>query len=651
MKKTYVLFLLLIGLSPLMLAQDNDPVLLTLDNQPVHASEFRHVYAKNLELVKDEEQKSVEGYLDLFVDFKRKVREAYAQGLDEADVYKREFKHYKDQLARSFLYEEKITEELILEGYERGKEEVRVSHLLIACTPDAVPQDTLVAYNKAAAARERAIKGEDFTGLIMELSDEPGIERNQGDLGYFTVFKMVYDFENVAYATPKGEISEVFRTQYGYHILKVLDRRDRVGKIAVSHIMLSTRMDSTDAPKKRIYELYQLLQQGESFDDLAEQYSDDRRTGKEGGRMRPFTRGDLKVPAFEDRAYALENPGDISEPIQSPFGWHIIRLDQKFDLPTLEEERANITSRVKDGERATIVNKAINEQIKDRVGFEAGPDYKAFFNELVGEEVLQRKWVLDSTAKGLDQTLFVAGTLRSTYGDLAQYLYKQQGKIRPHQQKQSLIDFAYQEYLGLELRKAFKIYLEKNEPKYSPVVREYREGLLIYEVMDKNVWEKASLDTLGQEQFYKAHLDRYQWKKRAVADVYTAFDEATINTIQQYLGEGRDAEAIQEALNTKDEVKVVISSSTFEKGAKELPVDYDFKAGLSKVHQMGSSFVLVNASEILPAGPKEFDEVQGRVLSDYQAQLEVEWMESLREKYPVEVNKKTLKSLQKEFGQ
>lgn len=651
MKKTNLLIAFLLCLGSVLQAQEKDAVLMTLGGESIYASEFRHVYAKNLELVKDEEQKTVEGYLDLFIDFKLKVKEAYAQNLQERPVYQKDFTHYQDQLARSFLYEEEITEDLIKEAYERSKEEIHASHILIICTHDAVPQDTLIAYNKAVAARQRALKGEDFNKLIMELSEEPGIERSNGDLGYFSAFKMVYDFENGAYNTPEGEISEVIRTQYGYHVINILDRRPKLGKVAVSHIMITTRDDSTNTAQKRINDIYQLLQQGESFDDLAKQYSDDRRTGKDGGRMRPFTRGELRVPEFEDRAYALEEPGAISQPIESPFGWHIIRLDQKIPLPSLEEDRNRLTSKVKNGERATIVKKAVNEQIKDRVGFESDPDYMDYFMSLVGDEVIDRKWVLDSTASGLDKTLFTAGKLSATYGDLANYLYDRQSKIRPHQQKKSLIEYAYNEYLGIELRKAFKLYLEDNEPKYGPVLREYREGLLIFEVMGDNVWEKARLDTLGQEQFHQNNIERYQWKRRATADVFTAYDKQTINSIQKMLAEGQQAEAIEQALNTEDKVKVVVSSSTFEEGAKELPEAYGFTTGTSEVFQNGNSFILVHTKEVMAPGPKDFEDVKGRVLSDYQAELEETWMNGLREKYPVEVNKKTLKKLKKEFGQ
>lgn len=651
MNKTTLISLVTLFITYLVQAQERKEVLLTLGDQPVYASEFRHVYKKNLDLVQDESQKSVDGYLDLFVDYKLKVREAYAQNMDQRPAYLADFRKYEEQLSRSYLYQEQITEELIEEAFQRGTEEVNASHILFTCTHDAVPQDTIAAYNKAVKARERAMAGEDFDTLIKELSEEPGLERGNGKLGYFSVFNMVYPFETMAYNTPVGEISDVVRTQYGYHVIKVNDRREKLGQIEVSHIMVTTQNDSTGAGKKRIDEIYQLIQQGEDFEDLAKQYSDDKRTGKQGGLMRPFSRGELRAAPFENRAYELNEPGEISEPIQTRFGWHIIRLEKKNPLPTLEENRYFLERKVKDGERAKLVTKAVNDQIKERIGFEAGPDYMPYFDQLVGEEVLNRKWSYDTLAPGLDQVLFVAGGETSYYGDLAQFLQERQAKLRPHQQKKNFIRYAYETYLGETLRASFKEYLEATEPQYAAVVQEYRDGLLIFEVMGDNVWNKAKVDTLGQEAFYKAHLDQYQHLRQAVADVYTSYDKKTIKKVQKMLKEGKGADVIQAELNVDGEVKVVVTSKTFEEGARELPEAYDFTTGNSDVLKHGNSFVVVDTSESIPAGPKDFSSVKGRVLSDYQKEIETNWLRALRAKYPVQIDQEVLTEIKKEFGQ
>ena len=284
-------------------AQSKKDELLTIDGSPVYVKEFNRVYKKNLDLVQDESQKDVDGYLELFIDYKLKVAEARAQGLDQDQSYVRELSQYRDQLSRQYLAKDQITDELSKEAYERGKEEINASHILILVDFDAMPQDTLAAYNKLKKIRERALKGEDFTELAKKHSEEPNASVSGGDLGYFSVFQMVYPFETEAYNTKTGEISNIVRTQFGYHLIKVNDRRERAPKIEVSHIMISDkRKERNFDPQERIQEIYKLLEQGESFESLAKQYSDDRGSGNKGGELKPFTRGDLKAPEFEAAA-------------------------------------------------------------------------------------------------------------------------------------------------------------------------------------------------------------------------------------------------------------------------------------------------------------------------------------------------------------
>ena len=286
-KLLFIAFALLFSISS-SVAQKKRDVLMTIDGNPITAQEFKRVYKKNLDLVQDEKQKSVEGYLDLFVDYKLKVAEAFDQKLNEKESYVKDFSKYEEQLSRNYIYEDKVTEDLIREAHKRTMEEIDASHILILCNFDALPQDTLAAYNKAKAIRAEALLGENFNKLIVQKSEEPGVEKSKGRLGYFSAFGMVYPFEDMAYNTPVGEISEVVRTQYGYHIIKIHDRRERQPKIEVGHIMISTRFDSLNKAEGKIKDILSLVKQGQSFEDLANQYSDDRTTGVKGGKIRAF---------------------------------------------------------------------------------------------------------------------------------------------------------------------------------------------------------------------------------------------------------------------------------------------------------------------------------------------------------------------------
>ncbi len=626
-------------------------VLLTIDDQPVYAKEFKQVYLKNLNLVQEEEQKTVDGYLQMFIDYKLKVAEAYSQELDERKSYVDDFSKYQEQLSRNYIYENSLTEELAKEAYNRSLEEIDASHILIACNWDAVPQDTLVAYNKIKSIRAKAVaKGADFSQLAVKNSEEPNVEKSKGRLGYFTAFGMVFPFENAAYNTPVGEVSEIVRTQYGYHILKVHDRRKREAAISVAHIMTSTRgQEEGYNPKERIEEIATLLEQGLNFDDLARQYSVDKATAKKNGKMRKFVKGELRAPSFEEAAYALQNPGDISKPVKTDFGWHIIKLIEKHTMPSFEEERVMLERKVKDGERSKIVSTAVNNKIKDKYGYTSVNPYLPFFQTYVGDEVLKRKWEYKAISENENKVIFTIGETKATYNELAKYIEERQKKARPYTQKVTLLKAYYDEFETKVLKDHFKTQLELENDEYAGVIREYRDGLLIFEVMGDNVWNKAKQDTLGQEAFFNANKGNYNWKQRVDADVISTSDKAIMEQVKALLKEGKTAEEIKTELNKDKKAAIILSSKKFEIGQKGLPKDFEVKEGISKVYNENNTYTVVVTKEIIPAGPKEFDEVKGKVLSDYQNEVEKQWMESLRAKYEVEVNKRTLKRLRKEL--
>lgn len=649
MKKFTFLFTLLITAASLH-AQKEKQVLLTIDDNPVYAKEFKQVYKKNLELVQEENQKSVDGYLDLFIDYKLKVTEAYAENLHEKDTYKRDLSKYEDQLARNYIYEDQVTEDLIKEAYERGKEEIRASHILIMCNFDALAQDTLAAYNKIKKIRERALKGEDFSTLAATTSEEPNASTSKGDLGYFSVFGMVYPFESMAYNTPKGEISEIVRTQFGYHILKIEDRREKLPEVSVSHIMIST-MNGADeaAAEKKINEIFAFLEQGENFEDLARQYSDDKNTGRKGGRMRPFSKGDLKAEPFENAAYALKNEGDISVPIKTRFGWHIIKLHSFHELPAFEDQRMSLEKRVKNGDRSKIVTNAVNNQIKERLDYKIVNPYQPYFYQYVSDSVVQAKWEYTPVPEKDNKVLFTAGTGSFYFDQFAEYIDSRQRFIRPHRKKETLLATLFDEFETKMLKQQFRDDLEAQNPEYANIIREYRDGLLIFEVMGRNVWDKAKYDTIGQEQYFENNIAKYQWKQRAKLVSFSAGDRSSIEMVQKMMQEGKTSEEIKKSMNTDDKVQVILTEGTFEEGAKEFPKNYAIQKGVSDIYEVNNSYVVLNVSEVIPPGPKAFDEIKGRVLSDYQNDLEKSWMQGLRDKYKVDVNKKTLKKVKKEL--
>jgi len=648
--KKYIVPIIVMFIFNYSYSQDKKEVLLNINNEPVYVSEFKSVYNKNLNLVKDDSQKSVDGYMNLFIDYKLKVKEAYAQHLDKNESYATEFNKYRDQLSRNYIFEEKVTEELVKEAYERGLEEIDANHILILLDYDATPQDTLKAYNKIEAIYARAKLGEDFETLARENSEEPNAAATAGKLGYFTAFSMVYPFETMAYNTKSGEVSEIVRTQFGYHIIKVNNRRKKEPKISVAHIMITQKAaDSTFNPEERINELSALLKQGESFENLAKQYSDDKNSAKVGGKMPEFGRGDLRAPTFEDAAYELKNPGDISQPIQTRFGWHIIQLIEKHPIPTFEEEKETLEQKTKGGIRSKMVTSALNTKIKEKYGFKVVNNFHPFFDNYVTDALLEKKWKYDTIPEDQDKILFTIGTKDVHFNDFAKFINIRQRLGSPSKVKSNLLIDFYDEFETLELKNYYKESLETENEDYAAIINEYRNGLLIFDVMNINIWEKAKNDSIGLQSYYEGAKDNYIWNDRVDAVIISSMSSSIAEEARVLLNQGKTPEEIKELLNTDDKVNVLISQGVYEKNQRELPVNFEVKVGISRVYSNKDAFDVINVKEVIPSGVKELNDVKGKVTSDYQNYLEAKWMMELRQKYQVEINKKSLKKLKKEI--
>lgn len=648
MKKVFSVFVLLVLCTTTVVSQRSKDVIIEIDGEPVYASEFTRVYLKNLDLVQKESQKDVDGYLDLFIDYKLKIAEASAQGLDQEEAYVSEFQKYRNQLSRNYLYEDKLTADMAREAYERGKEEIDASHILILVGYDALPQDTLKAYNKIKSVREKALKGEDFATLAQKYSEEPNANQSAGRLGYFTAFSMVYPFETEAYNTPVGEVSNIVRTSFGYHIIKVHDRRERLPKILVSHIMISDKKGARNFdPKERANEILTMYKQGRSFEELAMEYSDDEASGKQGGKLVPFTKGELRSPEFEDAAYTLKKIGEVSEPIQSDFGWHIIRLDEVFEEESFEEQKEFLEKRASQGDRARSIATTINNEIKQKYGFKSDPSYFQYFENYVPDSVLARKWVRSPIPASENKTLFTIGDKKVAYSDFAKYIEERQKTIAAQRDKSAFLIHAYDEFETQEVREYFKDRLEKENEEYAAILQEYRDGLLIFDVMEHNIWSKAKTDSLGLEAFYQKNKQNYKWKKRVDADVYSANSQEIAQRVQYMLQEGKDIEEIRMELNPPNTVNVMVTQGVFEVDQSVLPNSLELKTGVSKIYPRNNSYTIVNIKNVLPEGIKELQDARGVIVSDYQNQLEKDWMKSLHKKYDVKVNQRTLKRLKR----
>lgn len=631
-------------------------VLFTVNDKPYYTDEFERVYKKNLDLVKDDSQKDLNNYLDLYIGYKLKVNKAYKLGLQDNKKYQGELKSYRNQLAKNYLTDSKVTAELLQEAYDRSLKEVRASHILIMADENATPADTLKAYNKAVEARKRVLAGEDFGKVAAELSEDPSAKENKGDLGYFSVLRMVYAFETAAFNTPKGQVSKPVRTRFGYHIIKVTDVRDNRGEITVAHIMAMKpkKQDAVEAEKAKtkIEDIYKKLQQGEDFAALAKQFSEDKSSAEKGGVLNTFSSGELTSQEFEDHAFALKNPGDMSQPFETQFGWHVVKLIEKKPVKTFEQAKTEFENRIKRDERSRLISESFTANLKKKYSVEKN---KATFDlaaKTLTDSIYSMTWKMPAQSAAYAQPILTINKDKKLTGrDFLNYVSTQQNLGITAKPVAHAAEVLFDKYTNEQINAYYNENLEKEFPEFAQVMDEYRDGLLLFDLMEKEIWNRAKTDSVGLQQYYNAHKDAYQWKERAEVEIYSSTDMKKVNEARQLLLKGKDVKAIKAKLNTKDKVNIIDKTGTFETGTDAMPKLTTWKTGVSEVVKEGNYYYVVKTKKVLPAGPKTLEEAKGRVINDYQQYLENTWVDDLKKEFTVKVNTDVFEKVKKELNQ
>jgi len=618
----------------------NKDVLFTVDNEPVYASEFLRVYNKNLDLVQDESQKDVDEYLKLFTNYKLKLKEARSLELHEKSSYKRELSSYKKQLAKNYITDSKVTDELVKEAYERMSYELNANHILIKVDENASPQDSLAAYSKITKLRDRALK-EGFEKVRAEVHNGQTVYGEK--LGYFAGFKMVYKFESVAYNTNVGDVSKPFRTRFGYHIVNVLDKRESRGERTVAHIMVvENKSDSlAEKPEVRIQDIYKKLSQGEAFESLAKQFSDDKNSAPKGGMLKAFSGGQIRAKEFEDIAFALENVDDVSEPFKTDFGWHIVKLHNKKSVPNFEAMKPELVEKVKRDSRSKLIDEALTNKLKTKYNISAKHPNLDYFVSILNDDYFKRTWKLPEDFKG-NQPLVKIGDKQFTHNDFGVFLTNSQRNETKKELIESLVSKKYESFLNDSLVKYQEDNLEFENEDYAHIVAEYRDGLLLFDLMETTIWNTAKTDSTAIEQFYESNKANYVKPKRVDAVVASSAKQKILKKVSKLLGKNMELDQIRSLVNSNDKVDVIFTSDIMDAEHQVLPKGFDFKKGISEIYNHNDAFVVVNVKDVLPQEQKTLEEAKGAVISDYQNYKEKNWLKDLREKYDIEVNQDIL---------
>ena len=621
-------------------------ILFKVAEEPVYATEFIRIFNKNLDLVQDESQKDVDEYLNLFINYKLKITEAKAKGLDQEPSYIRELNNYKKQLAKNYLTDTEVTDELVEEAYYRTANEVNANHILIRMDASASPEDTLSAYNELIKLRER-VKSEGFEKVKKEVHNGQSVYAEE--LGYFTGFKMVYEFENMAYNTNVGEISMPFKTQFGYHIVIVKDKRLSRGERTVAHIMIANKRDDKQQnPESRINEIYQKIQQGESFEALAKQFSEDKSSAANGGKLNTFSGGQLSSAEFEDVAFSLENAGDVSRPFKTEFGWHVIKLIDKRGVKSFDDMKPELEARVKRDSRSKLIDNSIVSKLKERYNVSDNQPALSYFKSIVTKEYHVGKWIIPENFTA-NKTLVVIDKKTLIYDDFAKYLFKMQRKARSNKSIDIIVNEEYDNFLSQNLISYQEENLENESQEFAYIVSEYRDGLLLFELMETEIWNTSKTDSIGIQDYYNNNKTKYFWNNRLDAVVASSVDKSIIKKVKKMLDFGKSQEDIKKAINLEGKINVIFSVDIMEMPHQALPEALELEKGVSKIYNHNEAYVVVKVNEIFLKETKTLDEARGQVISDYQQYKEELWIQNLKSKYPVEIDKPVLEKVKKQI--
>ncbi len=616
--------------------KNNSIPLFSVNKKSITTEEFIYLYKKNhQDPDKDFTQEKINEYLDLYINFKLKVEEAKKRGLDTTQVFLKEFNGYKDELRKPYLPDAKLVDSLVKMTYERMQEEINASHILISVKPDASPADTLKAYSKISELRKKILAGESFERVAATLSDDPSARANQGNLGYFTAMQMVYAFENAAYTTKIGDISQPVRTRFGYHILKVIDRRPSRGEVEVAHIMLRTgNTKENDKVKDTIFSIYDQLQAGVKWEELCQQFSEDPTTKENGGKLRPFGAGAMSaVPEFEKIAFNLQKPGDISDPFQTQYGWHIMRLERKIPIPKFEEIAPTLKTRVARDERTELSKQDLQNKQRREYQYQENRDVKSRLMVLADSSLQKGKWKPVVASGFGKEVLFTLKQKKYLVRDFTHYAERNQRNNALVPTK--YLDQLYHQFVDMLISQLVERELLDTQPEYKYLLQEYYEGILLFDIMEKEVWSKASQDSIGQRAYYEGHKSDYQTTERAKVVFYSSNKNDFKTPLLELIADSATLK-MDEFIS---KYKIKTETGYFKKEERAVLQKVPWSKGVYSTENNGI-YYLAWLKDILPPGVMSFEEARPSVISDYQSFLEKNWISQLRKKYSVKVNDK-----------
>lgn len=639
MKFQWILFLCILAIE----TTAQDQVLLNIDDQPVYKSEFEQIYWKNKkENIATKED--LDEYIKLFTNFKLKVIAAEEKGLDTAQKFINELAGYRIQLEKPYLIDTSINEELIKEAYFRTINEISASHIMIKLGANPSPEDTIKAYNKIMALRKELLLNEQsFEETALEVSEDPSAKDNKGNLGYFTAFKMLYPFEDEAYNTKIGEISNPVRTRYGYHILKVNDIRAAKGRVKAAHIMVANNNDKTrkNVAQLKINEIHQQLISGADFSNLAQEFSSDRNSAKKGGELGWIKSGGNYYKEFEDAVFGIQNDNEISKPFQTPGGWHIVKRLAYEPIGDLSSMRYELKNKIQKDSRSSKTKSSFINKLKSEY------DFKLKYNEDIFTSLFNSE--RDSTdlseLKKPNKTLFKFSDKNFSNIDFAIYLNKSLKNQTLIADKSSIYK-SLKNYINFQLIEYEKSQLEIKYPEFKALVKEYRDGILLFEISDQKIWSKAIKDTTGLREFYELNSDKWIWPLRASVEIFSSSNKEILEKCYNLKkGDEISSDSIVKIANTPSPLNLSFEEGILPFEGNEVLSNYEKNPGISDIKKINNKFTFIVIEELFQPTPKKLNEAEGLIVSEFQEHLESEWLKEMQQKHKIDINFDVLYSI------
>lgn len=634
-------------------AHNDDPVLFTVNNKPVYVSEFQQIYTKTNQQNADFSETSLREYLDLYVKFKMKVQKARDMQLDTVPAFQSELEGYRRQLAASYLVDKEVTDKLIREAYENMKQDVDISHIFIACDQNAKAADTLVAYNKAMRLLQQIKNGASFEQLARDSSDDKSAKDNNGRLGFVTALLPdgYYNLEKAIYSAKAGDLLGPVRTNSGYHLVQVHSFRPARGEMEVAQILIRKGNSEEENVKKRMIadSVYASIQRGANWDEACARFSEDKVSAAKGGYIGFFGINRYQR-TFEDAAFALEKDGDVTTPVETSIGWHIIKRISRRGIGSFEDFRRPLTERIKRDSRSEVAKQSMIARIQKDGKLTEFPNVLADWTAQQKDSIfLTFKWKPDPSNPQTPLLRYGNGKTY-TLADFEAYCARasrdrMRGMGSPVAET---VDKLYKNWTDEVAMQYEESQLDKKYPDFKSLMREYEEGMLLFDAAKQEVWDRANADSTGLEQFFNQQLKgKYMWDERARVSIYTlkSDDPQLLLKVREYAAK-KGPEDVLKKFNKKEEV-LVRMEKTYEKGKNKDLNDIWMAGKLTAAKQDAgtktASFLKIE--EIIPPTAKELNEARGYAVADYQDYLEKQWVETLRTEYPVKVNEDVLKAL------